>query len=67
MQHVELAEDVAHPAAYDGQRWARGVGLTCAFDLQEGDGGGGREVVRWHRHRSHAWHGEDSLGRTVFR
>ena len=24
------------------------------------------EVVRWHGHRSDAWHGEDGLGRTVF-
>jgi hypothetical protein len=33
VQDVEQAEDFAHPAAYDRQRWARGVGLTCAFDL----------------------------------
>jgi hypothetical protein len=26
VQDVEQAEDFAHPAAYDRQRWARGVG-----------------------------------------
>ena len=46
MQDVEQAEDFAHPAAYDRQRWAWGVGLTCAFDLYEGEGAAAELLLR---------------------